>query len=100
MTFQRVAKRAHSFGYSFAVIEPVHTEDQLAIRKIGAQLLSSMRNGVGTCSFFKRVEIDPNREMAQTNLAFFETNQLQFGARNNSCIRHHAAYAPEEVTNI
>ena len=100
VAFQSVAVCAQPFRNSFTVIEPVHAEDQLAIGKGGAQLLRSAHDRVGHCPFFKRVEIDPNREMPEANLAFFETNQLQFAARNDFRVRHHAPYAPEKVANV
>ena len=100
MAFQGVAVRAQPFRNSFAVIEPVHTQDQLTIGKIGPQLLRPLRDRVGHCAIFKRVEVDPNREMPQANLALFETNQLKFATRNDTSIRHHAPNAPEKVANV
>src|SRR4029453_10624840 len=100
MAFQGVAVRAQPLRDSFAVIEPVHTEDQLTIRKIGAQLLRPASDRPRHRTFFKRAEVNPDREMPQANRAFFETNQLQSATRNDPRIQHYAPNAPEKVANV
>src|SRR6201999_4628587 len=97
VAFQSVAVRAQAFRNSFTVIESVHAEDQLGIRKCGTQLVRSSHYRLGQCAFFKRFEVDPNRKMPKANLTFFEENQLQFAARNDFRVRHYAPHTPEKV---
>ena len=47
IAFESVAKCAQSFRNSLAVIEPVRSHDQLAIRECAAQLLRFLRNNFG-----------------------------------------------------
>src|SRR4029453_9705291 len=58
MGFQSFPERAHPLGNSFAEIEPVHTQDQLAITKISAQVLGSAGGRAGACTPFKSTAKD------------------------------------------
>src|SRR5437660_2134239 len=100
MTFQSGAKCTQPFGNSLAVIEPVRTENQLTPRKSDAQALRSLLDCIGPCVIFKRVEVDPDREMPDANFAFFKADQLELAARNNFCVRHQAPHALEKIANV
>src|SRR2546421_1008374 len=100
MSLERVAKCAESFRNSFAVIEPVRSQDQLAIRKISPQLLRPLGYLLGFCAVFEGVKIDADREMPEANFSLFESDHMRLAARKNFRVRHDSSHALQKVAHV
>src|SRR5579884_2759068 len=100
MAFQRVAKRAQALGNSLAVIEPVQTQNQLAIGKSGTQLLRPPRDCLRVGAPLERVEVNPDWEIARANRAILEPDSLQVAPGCDLHVAHHAPHALYEIAKI
>ena len=100
MTLQRVAERAQALGNSFAIVETVHAQHQLASRKGGPQLAGSARHFLRCRTFFKRLEVDSDRETAGANRPPTGADTLEPGAAKNLCIGHHPSHTLQEVAEV
>jgi hypothetical protein len=100
ISLERIAECAKTFWNSLAVIQPVRSEDQLAIGKTSAQLLRPLRYSFGFCAVFEGVKIDADREMPDANFSLFESDRMHLGTGKNFRAWHDPAHALQKVAHV
>src|SRR4029079_9446364 len=89
-----------SFRNPLAVIQPIRTQHQLTIGKIGTQLLRPLRDRIGLCAVFERVEIDADGKMPYADFSLLKSDHVRLAAGKDLRVWHDASHALQKVTHV